>query len=224
MLGAVGTRCALSTSVSRPVLPLAALVLVSGARTILAAPEAVPLNLQAQVLIKTLAYDRALPARAGDAVGIGLLFGSAKDDSLRAQFDLRGAFESRRGTKVLGRPIFVEMHTYKDAATLSAWITDKQIDALYIVPSLLGDVEAIRTVCVERQIASLGATRALVESGVAIGVISKENAPGVLVNLPAALSSGIDLDGRLLRGVEVVRSPVVGRGQSLVVSPAVVSR
>lgn len=194
---------------SRPVLPLVALVLLFGARPILAAPDAVPLKLQAQVLIRTLAYDRALPARAGHAVGIGLLFGSAKDDSLRSQFDVREAFEGRRGMKVLGRPIFVEMHTYKDAATLSAWITDKQIDALYIVPSLLADIEAIRTVCVERHIASLGATRALVENGVAIGVISKETAPRVLVNLPAALSSGIDLDSRLLRGVEVVRSPVV---------------
>ena len=161
--------------------------------------------LQAQVMIKTLAYDRALPTRTGRAVFIGLLFGSTKQDSARVQFETLQAFERAEGTRVLGRPVVVSSHMYKDAAVLSAWIADKKIGAVYVAPGLAGEVGAIRAVCAERKVASLTAARSLVEGGVAIGVVAKGTVPSIVVNLPAAQSSGMDLDSKLLSAAEVLR-------------------
>src|SRR5262245_1631951 len=107
-------------------------------------------HLQAQILIKTLAYDRALPTRTGRSVGIGLLFGS-KQDSARLQYETRQAFEKAQGTRVLGRPVVVNVHTYKDPAALAAWIADKKVDALYVAPGLAAEIDAIRAICAERK-------------------------------------------------------------------------
>jgi hypothetical protein len=167
-------------------------------------PEDVPPPLQAQILIKTLSYDRALPSRSGQSLGIGLLFGSTKQESARRQFGVRQAFMRAEGTRIQGRPVVVSVHTYKDPAQLAAWIAENKIGAVYITAGLSADIDAIGAVCAQHKVPSLAADRLLVERGVAIGVVWKGTAPSVVVNLSAAEAAGMDLDDRLLRGVEVL--------------------
>jgi hypothetical protein len=169
-----------------------------------AAEPQVPPDMQAHVLVRTLAFDRALPGRAGTALGLGVVFGSPEQDSMRFQYDLRRAFQRMSGTKVLGRTVTVHIHTYKGVADLTGWIQEKEIDALYIAPGLRSEVVAIRGVCRQHKIASLAAGRWLVEQGVAIGVVPNGEKLRIIVNLAAATSAGMDLDGKLLQLAEVL--------------------
>jgi hypothetical protein len=169
-------------------------------------------DMQAHVLVRTLAFDRALPLRAGTAVGLGVVFGTPDQDSMRSQYELRRAFQRMNGTKLLGRSVVVSVHAYKSAAELERWIQEKEIDALYIAPGLGGEVGAIRALCSEHKIASMGAGRSLVEGGVAIGVVPNgRNKLRILVNLAAARSAGMDLDGKLLQLAEVLPGDVAAR-------------
>jgi hypothetical protein len=172
----------------------------------------VPPDMQAHVLVRTLAFDRALPLRAGASVGLGIVFGTPEQDSMRSQYDLRRAFQRMNGTKLLGRSVAVSVHAYKSVAELERWIQEKQLNALYIAPGLRGEVAAIRGVCHEHKVTSLAAGRALVERGVAIGVVSNGGDKlRILVNLAAAHSAGMDLDGKLLQLAEVLPGDVAAR-------------
>jgi hypothetical protein len=65
--------------------------------------------------------------------------------------------------------------------------------------------EGIRGVCVEKKIVSVTAVRAFVERGLVAGIVLEGDRPSVLVNLPAAVAAGMDLDPALLTLSDVIR-------------------
>lgn len=133
---------------SPPALAVLALTLTASAA---ASETSVSPDKQAHVLVRTLAFDRALPARVGKTVGVGVVFGSKKDP-LRFQYEVRQAFQRMTGLHVLGRPVDVSIHSYKDVATLASWMREKEIRALYVAPGLSDELEAIRAVCDEQKV------------------------------------------------------------------------
>jgi hypothetical protein len=161
-------------------------------------------DLQATILVRTLAYDHALPLRAGRTVGVGVLFAGDGRDSPRSQYEIRQAFRRMEGTLILGRRVLVQVHTYKDSAALAAGIDEKEIQALYVPSGLAGSIDGIRPVCRGRKVATLTAERSLVQRGLAIGVVAQGSAPRLLVNLAAAQSEGMSLDAKLLRMADVL--------------------
>ena len=79
------------------------------------------------------------------------------------------------------------------------------VDVLYVTAGLEKDVAAIQAVCTERKVVGVSAVRAFVKQGLAIGVVTKGESAGILVNLPAARAVGMDLDPKLLTLAEVIR-------------------
>jgi uncharacterized protein DUF4154 len=173
--------------------------------TLLAAAEPVVApDRQAPVLVRALAFDRALPARVGKTVNVGVVFGSPKKESLRYQYEVRQAFQRVQGLQILGRTVRVSVHSYKDGPALAAWIDHEQIGAVYVTSGLRDEIDAIRGVCDEKKLASLAADRALVENGMAIGVVPKGDGLRIVVNRAAAVRAGMDLDSKLLDLAEVL--------------------
>lgn len=166
----------------------------------------VPADKQAHVLVRTLAFDRALPARAGQTVGVGVVF-AAKDDTPPSQQEIRTAFERMNGLEVLGRTVQVSVHTFTDVRTLGRWMQDNGIDAVYLAHGLRSELEDIRSVCSEQKVASLAGGREFVEQGVAIGVVPRGQGVRIVVNLEAAAKAGMDLDAKLLELAEVLPAP-----------------
>ena len=166
---------------------------------------AVPADLQAAILTRTLAYDRALKARAGPAVVVGVLFKAGDKASLASQEQMLKALASVEPRSVHGLPIKVVSAAFKDRATLATWIEQEGIDAVYVTPGLGDELTTIRGACEERKVASLGAVRAFVEKGLAVGVVAKGETARLLVNLRAAEAAGMDLDPKLLQLSEVLR-------------------
>jgi hypothetical protein len=166
---------------------------------------AVPPALQANILVRILAYDRALKTRSGEAVNIGIVFKSSDQASTRSQEEMLGAFASVEPRTVQGLPLSAVGHPFKDRADLAAWAAKGKIGVLYVAPGLGDEIEAIREASKERKLLTVSPVRSWVERGLAVGVVLKGAKPGILVNLPASESAGADLDPKLLQLAEVLR-------------------
>ena len=182
---------------------VALLVLLAGSAV--AQAPGVPPDLQAAILVRTLAYDRALKSRAGAAVVVGVVAKAGDKASLGAQDEMVRAFAATEPRTVLGLPLKAVAVTFKDRAGLAAWATQEGADALYVTSGLGDDLATLRSVCDELKLASFGANRTLVEKGLAVAVVVKGDTPRLVVNLVAARASGLDLDPKLLQLSEVLK-------------------
>lgn len=169
------------------------------------ADEAVPAQLQAEILIRVLGYDRQLKRRAGDMVRVGVLFKQGDPASERAQDEIVKALRSFASRSIQGMPLAISSQPFKDPAELGAWIGQERLALVYTAPGLAAHTVSIRAVCVEKGVAAVSPVRALVEKGLALGIVLKRDRPAILVNLPAAEAMGLDLDPKLLELAEVIR-------------------
>jgi hypothetical protein len=165
----------------------------------------VPANLQAAILAKMLAYDRGLKARAGDSVGIGIVYKEGDEASLRAKGELLRAFEAVGSRAIQGLPVRTAEHAYRDAEQLAQWLDAKGIDLAYVTSGLAKERAAIRKACVGKKTLTSGVDRADVEAGLSVAVVTKGTAPRILVNIAAAHEVGADLDPKLLELSDVIR-------------------
>jgi hypothetical protein len=170
-----------------------------------AAEPSIPAQLQASILTRMLAYDRALKSRAGTSVGIGIVFKANDKESAQIQQDIAAAFKAVEPQTIAELPLTVSTHPYKHAEGLAAWIDKEGLDVLYVAPGLGSGVEAIRNVCQQKKIVSMSPVRAFVEQGLAIGLVLKGDTPRIVVNRTAAESSGMELDSKLLYISDLIR-------------------
>jgi hypothetical protein len=181
----------------------AACLLLSVAARTAGGEQDVPSDLQAAIITRLLGYDRALKGRAGSSLTIGILGKAADRGASRAQAELEQAFGTQ--TSIQGLRLAARPYSYTDAAQLGEWVVSQGVDVLYVTPGLEKEVAAIQAVCAERKVVGVSSVRAFVKQGLAIGVVTKGESAGLLVNLPAARAAGMDLDPKLLTLAEVIR-------------------
>jgi hypothetical protein len=174
-------------------------------RCVAASAQVVPPDLQATILVRMLGYDRSLKPRAGNVVGLGIVYKASDKASTQTYNDMLRAFKSIESQTVQGMPIKISSLAYKDATGLAEWMIKDGVVALYIAPGLGPELDAIRSVCQQKKIVSMSPVRVFVEQGVAVGVVVKGDSPRLLVNLTAAESLGMDLDSKLLQLADIVR-------------------
>jgi hypothetical protein len=174
---------------------LASCLVVALAAPALAAT--LPPQQQALVILRTLAYDRNLKARAGAKVTVALLTGDVPCAAVKSALE-----ESGRELSVSGLPVRVISVAWGDgaAATLAA---EKPV-AVYVCPGLDAAVATITGYTRQNRVLSFSGSPEDVDNGVAIGVIGRGDKAAVLVNLAAARAEGAQLDSALLRVAEVI--------------------
>ncbi len=166
---------------------------------------AVPPALQAAIFARMLAYDRALKARAGDSVVVGITYKASDKVSVQTQADMLQAFGAFESHAIKGLPLTSVSHAYKDARDLETWISKEGVDVVYVASGFSSEVETIRALCAEKKLPTLSPVHAFVNRGLALGVVAKAGTPGLLVNVSAAQLVGMDLDPKLLQLAEMVR-------------------
>jgi len=181
----------------------AACMVLSMAAGIAGGEQDVPSDLQAAIITRLLGYDRALKGRVGTSLTIGILGKASDRGASRAQADLEQAFGKQ--ASVQGVRLSAKPYSYTDAAQLGNWVASEGVDVLYVTAGLEKDVAAIQALCTERKVVGVSTVRAFVKQGLAIGVVTKGESAGILVNLPAARAAGMDLDPKLLTLAEVIR-------------------
>ncbi len=163
---------------------------------------AVPVPLQIELLVKVAAYDRNLPARAGDVVRLVIL---VKNDDAQSRHVAELAARALEDKRVLNLPTEVSQYVYVDGPGLTKTVRDGRVSILYLAPGfgareLLGIARALAGLSV----LSSGALARFVETGVALCFDLVGGKPKLLVNLRRAREEGVDLSSQVLKLAKVV--------------------
>jgi len=163
--------------------------------------QAVPAELQYQLFVKILTFDRSLD-RMGEEIVIGVLYQPGHRASVQVKDELLAAVRASSVDRVEGRGIRV-IAIALGAADVHEALRSSDVDAVYFTP--------LRAVDIPRLAASLGAAGLLTLSGVpeharqgvAVGIGQRGGRPLILIDLPAARAAGSAFAAPLLRLAEV---------------------
>lgn len=169
------------------------------------ADPAIPPTLQAAILAKMLAYDRALKTRVGPSIDVGVVFKESDKASSEAAEGLLAAFGAMSTRPVQGLPLRASSHAFKDAERLGQWMKTGGVDVVCVVTGLVKERDTIRSVSQSAKAVTVGADRSQVEGGLAVAVVLKGTTPRILVNIASAQAVGMDLDPKLLELSDVIR-------------------
>lgn len=167
--------------------------------------EEVNPDLAAQLFLKILSYDRNLISRSGGRLVLAIVYRPDSTESERIRDAMQAAFEERIGKSTIqGRSLSVMLVPF-EARTLTRRLQAVGATMLYVTPGLDDQGGAVGAAAQVLRAPTLTGRRSLLDSGLAIAVVTNENRPGIVINLPVAKSLGMDLDSNLLRLAEVKR-------------------
>ncbi len=155
------------------------------------------------VLVRALAYDRALEERVDAPLVVGVLHGQERGDERVARAVL-ATLAGLEGVKVAG----LELGTPRDipwtgAATTSAL---EGLGALVTVSTLpVDDAALVKGYCAARDLLLLGVGSQAVDQGAAVSVRESGGKLGLVVVRDAAAEQGARLSAELLELAEEVR-------------------
>lgn len=178
---------------------LAALIFSSDAAY--AQEVAVPVNLQAELVAKVAAYDKNLPARAGDKVHV-LIVVNPKDDGANR---FAKSMESALGgvDRIGGLPHDETTTPYKDAKSLAETCKTKKIAIVYIAPGLSDEVAQIKTALDGVSVLSVAAVASEVPKGIVLGFDLVSGKPKIVVHLGQAKRQDVAFRAELLKLAKV---------------------
>lgn len=178
---------------------LLAFVLV--ARDAAAEDVPVPISLQAELLAKVAAYDRNLPARAGDRVRVLLVQKPGNDDSARAIVQMQGAL-GQVGS-IGGLPHEDVVVAWSGAAALAQAVRAQHAAIVYFTPGFSGDVDAVRAAFAGVDVLTVAAVPEYVPRGIVLGFDIVEGKPKLLVNLSQAAKQNVAFKAEVLKMMKV---------------------
>lgn len=175
----------------------------------LAAPRASAQELaserEAAILVRALAYDRALQARAGDAVVVAVVFRPGDAASAREAGAALAAFKTLEKLKISGLPFRAVQVAYQGPTALVDATKASGIDVLYVCGGLDADLPAIVAHTRGAKLTTMASNASYVHSGVALGLAVEEGKPRLLVNLEASRGEGAQFSSELMRLAKVIR-------------------
>lgn len=161
------------------------------------AAEEVPAPLQVAILLKVLIYDRTLATRAKDGLKLGVVH--ATTDVSRAAKERFVTSFNDSSKSVAGNTIDLQ------EITLDELVKESQgLDILYVCEGV--DVDKVLEVAKKTGMITFAPDQDAVESGVVIGLVPRAGKPKLLINVPASIAAGMQLDPQILRLAELVKS------------------
>jgi len=177
---------------------VAALVSV-GAR---AAAADVPPEKQAIIMLRVLAYDHALAARAGAAVRLAVVHGESTT-ALACAGRMRAALDDMvRRVVVIGKPLEVATLSATDASGPA--LMRGGFSVLYMCGGSDADVAAVSQAARMAHVLTFTDQASYLARGLSIALSDEQARVGISVNLVAARAEGARLAGQLLRLSKVV--------------------
>lgn len=161
-----------------------------------------PAPQQATLLLRILAFDRKLPARASGSVTIAVVYkeGNAKSETAMGQV-VAALEEAAKKNTVASLPVKVQKVAYgaRFEADLEGAV------AVYLCPGLDDGLGAITRATQARRALTFSSSEDYLKQGTSIALVAREAKLAIVVNLPNSRAEGADLDSNLLRIAEVIR-------------------
>jgi hypothetical protein len=166
----------------------------------------VPPDRQGILILRSLAYDRNLKARAGAVVNILVLFRGGNQPSESTKTDMVGAFEElARSVTVLDRPVKVSAQPFSDGASFEEKLRAVQASVIYVCTGLDDSLAAISEVTRRRSALSVAANEAYLAGGLSIAIVARGSKSTIALNLAASKAEGCEWDPMFLRLAEIAK-------------------
>jgi hypothetical protein len=170
----------------------------------LGAQADLPLNVQVPLLLRVLAYDRALSRTGAGDVVVVVLYDAASTVSGESRAAFVRAVRSGSITTVNGRAIkLVEVNVA--AGQVGAALRQNRAVAAYLTPGLDARVDELVSAGSASRTLLMTGNAQWVRRGVSVGVGTAGGRPKLFINLPAARGAGADLPATLLQIATVVQ-------------------
>jgi hypothetical protein len=163
---------------------------------------AVPAALQAELVAKVAAYDKNLPARAGDRVHVLIVVVPKNDGASRFAKSLENALGGV--DKIGGLPHDQATIAYAGAAPLADTVRVKHAAIVYLAPGLTSEMPAIRDALAGISVLSVAAVAAEVPQGVVLGFDLVSGKPKIVVHLGQAKKQEVAFRAELLKLAKVI--------------------
>lgn len=177
-----------------------------------AAGEALSPAGEALLLLRVLAYDRQVTARAADAVTVALAVDPDDQAGLLRRAAVGAALErAALQFTVAGLPVrWVEVPARGDG--LAERLRQVRASAVLLLGQAAADPAPLCRAARAAQVLSLAGSREPVERCVSVGLVLRGARAGVLVNLASAQAEGAELEPALLTMAEVLAPAPRGGG------------
>jgi hypothetical protein len=162
---------------------------------------------RALIMLRVLAYDNHLGERAGDNVGIVIVY-PAGDGGAAEGARWASAFASARKLKVDGRSVVVTAHKFESASALDRALGDLHVVGLVACDGLARviPVEEIAALTRAHKVLSFSTREREVVKGLAVGIVPGAARDEIVVNLRAAAAEGVKFDAGLLQLARTVEA------------------
>lgn len=163
---------------------------------------AVPIALQAELLVKVAAYDKNLKPRAGDKVKVAIVLKADVNDSEQVAAQMKKALNGK--DSIAGLPLEVSSVKFTDAAQLVKHVKSKKIAIVYFTSGFSGnEIKSIATALEGVNVLSAGAVAKYVPNRMVLGFDLVSGKPRLLVHLAQAKRQNVALSSSVLKLMKV---------------------
>lgn len=164
----------------------------------------VPFDLQYQLLLKILTFDRNLKKRARSEIVLGIAYEGDYRESQKVKDEFLRAISDLGDQKVVDLPVRFVPIEISEAPGLAAQLLQERVNILYVAPMRDPDIGTLVSVCRAMRIMSLTGVPSYVKRGVSLGFDLQGGKLDIIVNLPSAKAEGTNFSSKLLNLVRVL--------------------
>lgn len=157
----------------------------------------------AQLLARSIGYDKNLKARVGERLSIGLVHSSDAASAAHC-LAMDKAFTPLRGVRVQGVPIEVLVLPYSPAFAEDA--KKHELDVIYVCPNFGKTLPAVVTAARKLKLMSIASDERDMTYGLVLGTAEEEGRIVLLVDPETAKATGIDFADQLLGVAKLVHA------------------
>jgi hypothetical protein len=165
--------------------------------------DAVPAELQAELLSKLASYDRRFAARAGDRARLLIVVKRDQPKSEVSAAQMKSALS--RVERIGGLPHEDIVVAYEGAARLAERCKTEHVAAVYLTPGFEDDIADLRASLSGVSVISLAAVADYVPQGIVLGFEVEGGKPRILVNLAQARLQDVAFSSDVLHLMRVYR-------------------
>ena len=160
-------------------------------------------NRHAAILARVLSYELTLEERAGDSLGIAIVYDASNPGSIANADDWFRAFQDLVFVNVKGRPLVIDKVPYSPG-DLSAAI-DRGADMLLVTDGLGAETSDIARIARARRVLTAGDSPDYVQTDLTVCVSQEYDKTRITINLKAADLERIRFSSRLLALATIIR-------------------
>lgn len=163
----------------------------------------VPVDVQINLYMKILNFDRNLTSRTQNNMVIGVIFQTKNKTSEEAKDQFISGIAKISGGKI--KEVSVRSVEIDIASNPNLSTAIQGVNALYITPMRAVDIQQICTIAQSRKIATFTGVESYVEEGISTGIGSQGGKPKIRINLNSAKAEGVEYEATILKIADLIQ-------------------